>query len=114
MKLREIKMEKVTKWGITDMYGYEPITDVYADLGRAENYGLSGVIDAYVTALGNYRDNYKTLTELVMALNWKSHEHTADNPVLSELYDTLFFSLRKYALNNLEGEELRYFIATTD
>ena len=101
-------------WRITEMYGYEPVTKVYDELERAERYGTSGVVDAYATAFSNYKKDYRTLTELVMALNWKSHEHQKDNPVLSDLYDTLFFIVQKYARENLKGEELSYFYRTTD
>ena len=106
--------ETVTKWGITALCGYVPFTDIYEELEQAERFGTSGVVDKYASVFREFRSDYRKLTELAMALNWKSHEHQKNRPVLSSLYDTLFFSVDKYAQETFNGEALRYYLRTTD
>ena len=79
--------ETVTKWGITALCGYVPFTDIYEELEQAERFGTSGVVDKYASV---------------------------NRPVLSSLYDTLFFSVDKYAKETFNGEALRYYLRTTD
>lgn len=104
---------RVTTFNSEAFCGYKQITTFFADFGIAEHFGRSAIKDTFNLAFAEWRSDYRYLTELVMVLNWKSWEH-ADNPSLSQLYADLFYKAREWALDNLEGEELRYFIRTTD
>lgn len=58
-------------WNIEEMTGYKPITTFYTDFSIAEPFGKDAIIDTYRRSFKHWKDNYKYLTELVMALNWK-------------------------------------------
>lgn len=101
-------------WNIEEMTGYKPITTFYMDFSLAEPFGLDAVKDTYNRALEGWKDQYKYLTELVMALNWKIWEHHGHNDELARLYNELWEAADKYAVEHLQGDELTYFYRTTD
>ena len=107
-------MFNVTRFDSEAFCGYKQFTTFFEDFGIAEHFGKSAVKDTYRSAMQSWKTNYKYLTELVMVLNWKSWEHANRNPQLSELYADLFYKARDYALDHLKGEELSYFLRTTD
>ena len=103
----------IKTWNIEEMTGYKPITTFYEDFSIADRFGISAIKDTYNRAFNEWKSDYKYLTELVMALNWKSWEHES-NIEYCRLYCKLFYELQDYAYKNLKGEELNYFIRTTD
>ena len=104
----------IKTWNIEAMTGYSPITTFYEDFSIADHFGINAVKDTYNRAMESWKDDYKYLTELVMALNWKCWEHYEDDERLAELYDELWRKADQYACENLKGEELSYFYRTTD
>lgn len=100
-------------WNIEAMTGYKPITTFYEDFSIADMFGVKAIKDTYRRAFKNWKENYKYITELCMALNWKSWEHQ-NNRTLVKLYSDLFYELQDWCMENLEGEELMYFLRTTD
>lgn len=103
---------KIMDWNIEALTGYKPITTFYTDFSIAEPFGESAIKDTYTRAFKHWKKDYKYLTELVMVLNWKCWEHEADS--LCGLYILLYERANDYALDNLKGEELKYFYDTTD
>ena len=101
-------------WNIEAMTGYKPMTTFYTDFSIAERFGLEAVQDTYNRAMEGWKNNYKYLTELVTALNWKIWEHYESNAELASLYNMLWEMADEYACDNLKGEELDYFYRTTD
>ena len=102
-------------WKIEEMTGYKPITSFYMDFSIADLFGKEAILDTFKRAMNEWKTNYKYLTELVMAVNWKSWEHyEKGNMELMELYADLYYEGREYALDNLKGEELHYDFETTD
>ena len=101
-------------WRIQELTGYQPITTFYMDFSIADRFGISAIKDTYRRAFKEWKSNYKYLTELVMVLNWKTWEHYEQDDTKAQLYQDLFETARSYALDNLEGEELSYYIRTTD
>lgn len=102
-------------WKIEEMTGYKPITSFYMDFSIADLFGKEAILDTFKRAMNEWKTNYKYLTELVMAVNWKSWEHyEKGNMELMELYADLYYEGREYALDNLKGEELHYYFETTD
>lgn len=95
-------------------FGYTQITTFFEDFSIAEHFGLSAINDTFNRAFGEWKANYKYLTELVMVLNWKIWQHWENNRKVAELYNTLWEKADLYAVNNLKGEELDYFYRTTD
>lgn len=90
-------------------------TTFWLDFSIADRLGKAAVKDTYRTAFESWKDNYKYLTELVMVLNHKIWEHhEAGNNSFAELYDSLWRKADLYAMENLRGEELRFFCTVTD
>lgn len=104
----------IKDWRIKELTGYVPITSFYRDFSIADNFGLSAIKDTYQRAFSEWKSDYKYLTELVLALNWKIWEHNETNPSFAKLYNRLYEEARDWALSHLKGEELKYYIRTTD
>ena len=97
-----------------DFCGYEVFTTFGNDFDIADAFGPSAVRDTYRRAFGEWRTNYKYLTELVHILNWKCAQHYDSNRELSDLYGELYHTADAWALDNLTGEERTYYLTTTD
>lgn len=104
----------VVDWNIEALTGYTPITTFYTDFSIADKFGIDAIKDTFQRTFDGCKADYKYLTELVMALNWKIWEHYQKNDDLSMLYNDLWMAADNYAVNNLTGEELDYFYRTTD
>ena len=93
---------------------YKPFTTYYDDLTIAEHFGPKAIIDTVKNAI-KHNLGYKYLTELCMTTNhkcWIWYER--GNTKLSELYGELYYFVRDWCFDHLKGEELSYFIDTTD
>lgn len=101
-------------WNIEAMTGYKPITTFYMDFSIADKFGRSAVKDTYNRAMKSWSKDYKYLTELVLALNWKIWEHHEHNAALAELYNSLWEKASQYAEEHLKGEQLQYYYRTID
>lgn len=115
---KEIKIA-VKNWNIEEMTGYKPKTTFYTDFSIADNFGIDAIKDTYKRAFNEWKSDYEYLTELVMCLNWKIAEHykedgTEEENKLAKLYSDLWEKTDAYAIENLKGEELKYFYNTTD
>lgn len=104
----------VKDWNIEEMTGYKPISSFYRDFSIADKFGVNEIRDTYKRAFDGWKNNYKYLTELVMALNWKIWEHYGINDEYGMLYDKLWREAAEYATTSLKGEELQYYYITTD
>ena len=104
---------KIMDWNIEEMTGYKPLTTFYSDFSIADNFGVNAIRETYQNAREYWCDDYRYLTEIVMVLNWKAWEHS-QRADYCDLYIKLFQELQDYAFDTLKGEELEYFIRTTD
>lgn len=104
----------IKTWTIYEQTGYKPITTFYEDFSIADWFGVDAIRDTFKRAFEEWKGNYKFLTELVMALNWKIWEHYESNEKYAKLYNELWEKADEYATSHLKGEELRYFYRTTD
>lgn len=95
-------------------FGYTQITTFYMDFGLAEPFGKSAILDTYKRGLEYAKTDHRAFTELVMVLNWKIWEHYESNEALAEIYSDLWTKADQYAMSHLKGEELSYFLRTTD
>ena len=107
-------MFTVERWNIEEMTGYHPISTFYEDFSIADHFGALAVRDTFNRAFENWKTDYKMLTELVMALNWKIWRWYESNDKLARVYNELWEKADAYATENLKGEELSYFYRTTD
>ena len=105
---------KIAFWNIEQLTGYKPITTFYEDFSIADNFGEEAIEDTYNRAFKNWKEDYKYLTELVIVLNWKIWAWYEKDYKIAKLYDTLWRKTQDYALKHLTGEELTYYLRTTD
>ncbi len=107
-------MITIKTWNIEAMTGYKPITTFYEDFSIADRFGANAILDTYKRAFRYWRNNYKYLTELAMALNWKINEHYGVNDRFANIYNDLWDKTSRWAEENLKDEELQYYYRTID
>lgn len=87
----------------------------WMDFSIADNFGAKAVEDTYNRAFGEWHDDYKMLTALVVTLNHKIWQHyEAERHNIAKLYDSLWRQAEDYALTNLKGDELQYYYNIID
>lgn len=97
------------------MEGYNFQTTFWSDFTIAESFGPEAIIDTFNRAFNEWKSDYIYLTELVLVLNWKLWTfYESGRQDLAALYDKLWKEADSYAYDNLKGEELSYFLNTTD
>lgn len=91
-------------------------TTFMRDFTIAEQFGMAAVQDTYDRVFQQWHDDYRYLTDLVIVLNRKLWGHWEVNPDSSftALYNELWSAANDYALDNLKGPQLAYFIDTVD
>ncbi len=105
----------VENWNIEAETGYKPITTFYTDFSLAERFGIPSVKDTYKRAFEEWKGNYKYITELAMALNWKGWRWwDTEKKDLANVYFNLYGELDVWCCQNLKGEELEYYYQITN
>ena len=95
--------------------GYNTFTTFYSDLTLAEPFGERGIRGTDRDVTRSWGNNVKYWTEYAMSLNHKIWEHyDRGNMALSELYDSLWRKANTHAYRTFKGNDLRYYIRTTD
>ena len=94
--------------------GYKRQTTFYSDLSIAEFYDIGAVKDTYKRVVNSWLTDVEYFTEFVMCLNWKIHQHCQKNPALARAYNDLWVEADKLAYNTYKGEDLEYYLRTTD
>ena len=105
---------RLENWNIEAVTGYKPLTTFYLDFSIADHFGLTAIQDTYNRVFEEWKSNYKYITELVMVLNWKCWRWYQVKDEYSRLYSNLYYKLDEWCMDNLKGEELDYYIQTTD
>lgn len=105
---------KIKTWNIEALTGYKPFTTFYEDFSIADAFGIDAIKDTYQRAFNTWKSDYEYITELIMTLNWKIHEHYGHNYTYAEIYDKLWREADEWAMENLKGEALLYYLRTTD
>ena len=94
---------------------YEMKTTFQTDFTIADKFGLGAISETYERAFKEWKDNYVYLTELVLVLNWKIWEwYEKCNEPYAHLYEAFWDEACRYALDNLKGDELEYYLEVTD
>ena len=94
--------------------GYTQQTTFWMDFSIADNFGVSAIRDTYNRAFEEWKTNTVYLTELVMILNCKIWQWYEKDESVAEVYNELWRQADAYALDNLKGDDLKYFLRTTD
>lgn len=101
-------------WNIEELNGYRPMTTFWMDFDIADRFGVDAIKDTFSRAFAEWKKDYRYLTELVLVLNHKSWQWYERNDEYCELYVSLYEVADSYAVDNLKGEELKYFFEVTD
>lgn len=97
------------------IYDYECFTTFWSDFYIAATFGVSAIKETYERVFEELKDDYKYLTKLIIVLNhfgWDFYE-TGKNEKANVFFN-LFREAQEYAYENLKGDEVAYFIRTTD
>ena len=89
-------------------------TTFWQDFTIADRFGIPAVKDTFRRAFGEWKRDYRYLTDLVIVLNHKIWEHYEKNEPLARVYNDLWSKAQDYAVKNLKGEELDYYFEQTD
>lgn len=105
---------KMPRWSFAEEIGYTPITTFWQDFSIADSFGNDAVLDTFKRAFDEWKSNAVYLTELVLVLNHKIWQHYKTNEPLARIYNDLWETAGRYAVENLSGEDLEYFLIVTD
>lgn len=90
-------------------------TTFMSDFAIAEKFGIASVKETYRRCFKEWKSDYIYLTELAIVTNWLCWIHyEKGNEEMSQIYCDYYYNTRDYALKHLKGEELSYYIRTTD
>lgn len=94
---------------------YEYKTTFWQDFSIADRFGISAIQDTAKRSFESYKDDIEYITELVIVLNHKIWQHyNNNNMAIAKVYDSLWREYHAWCLDNLKGDDLRYYIQTTD
>ena len=93
---------------------YDFKTTFWSDFSIAEKFGESAIRDTYKRAFWEWKNNAEYVTELVLVLNWKIWALYKTNEPIARVYNELWAKTNDWCFDNLKGEDLDYFISTTD
>lgn len=98
-----------------DGYGYRSKTTFWGDFTVAEIVsGVDGVKDTFRRAYEEWKDDKVCATELSLVLNHKVWQWAETDKALAKLYQEYWRKLDDYIVDNWKGDELTYYIRTTD
>lgn len=123
---------EIQPWGIEELTGYKPKFDLWEQFsilelrclktGHYENlehkirnafYGVTMVYD-----LPDITENMPScvrLTELSMVLNWKIWQYyDLGHMELSKFYDKWWKEVDSWCMEHFQGEDMNYYLRTTD
>lgn len=109
-----VKAMKLTNWNIEEMTGYKPKTTFYMDFSIADGFGVDAIKDTYNRAFESWKGDTEYVTELAMVLNWKIWEHYDHNDKYARVYNDLWEQIDIWCMDNLKGDDLKYYYRTTD
>ncbi len=121
----------IPKWNIDDVSDYTPITNLWDVFRLIELHSIETANEMdfdwvepmknlikvnYISVIENpfNRKSIKIMTELAMVLNWSIFLWWKQNEEIGRLYDTLWKQVDCFIMNNFSGEDLSYYIRTTD
>ena len=94
--------------------GYRLQTTFWSDFSIADRFGILAIQDTFNRAFGEWKENYKYLTELILVLNHKIWQYYKTRPEVGALYNSLWEQADQYAQDNLKDDELSYYYDVTD
>lgn len=90
-------------------------TTFFEDFTIADKFGKNAILDTYKRAFKEWKNDYKYLTELVIALNWKIWQHYDNwDEDTARLYQDLWERCDWYCMDYLKWSEFNYYLRETD
>ena len=96
------------------MPDYDFKTTFWDDFSIAERFGIEAIEDTYKRAFDSWHEDIVFVTELVLVLNWKIWALYKTNEPVARVYDKLWKRAHSWCCNNLKGDDLTYYLNTTD
>lgn len=112
-------------WAIEELTGYKPKTNFWRAFTEVDEVFIENAMDKQeieenleklcsMAFSARCKNNVEALTELVMVVNWKIFEHYEKHEVVARAYDKVWRELDQWCIDNLKGEDLKYYLRTTD
>lgn len=90
-------------------------TTFWSDFTIADRFGIKSIEDTYNRAFKEWKTHYKYLTELCMVLNHKLwYFYEMNNMQFAEVYQKFYDEVYEYGMENLKGDELKFFYNVLD
>lgn len=93
---------------------YKMRTTFWDDFRIANMFGLDAIEDTFNRAFDEWHGNIIYVTELSMVLNWYIFHFYGFDRETAALYDRLWRECDEWCMENLKGEDLKYYLRTTD
>lgn len=103
----------IKDWNIEEMTGYKPVSSFYRDFSIADAFGVKAIKDTFNRAFKEWKKDVKMGTELAMVMSWKSFEHQ-NNEEYCKVYSEFYYKMDDYCCDHYKGEDLDYYLKTTD
>ena len=85
------------------------------DFTIADRWWKNGILDTYKRAFKHWHDDLVFITELSMVMNRKAWQRAdKGNYEISKLYEKLWFETDTRCMDNLKGDDRKYYLRRTD
>lgn len=102
------------KLALERQFDFKFETTFWEEFSIADNYGSDGIVEHYKLVFGQWKDNLRYLTELVLVLNWKIYQWYGVDNTIGLTYDHLWKMTDGYAMNTLKGDDLHSYLSFLD
>lgn len=94
--------------------GYKTKTTFWEDFSVADAFGADAIRDTFNRSFRDWKNNLEYITELAMVMSWKSCSYYNKNDEYMNLYSDLYHKVDGWCMDNLKGNDLSYYLDTTD
>ena len=94
---------------------YNVVSTFAGDYAIADAFGADAVEDTYRRSMASFSEDIYMLTEMALVLNWAIWRYwELHEQELSFMYDKLWKELDSYIMDHFTGDELQFYLSTTD
>lgn len=94
--------------------GYKTKATFWEDFSVADAFGVDAIRDTFDRSFRDWKNNLEYITELAMVMSWKSCWYYGKNEEYMNLYSDLYHKVDNWCMDNLKGNDLSYYLDTTD
>jgi hypothetical protein len=94
--------------------GYETKTTFFEDFNIANAFGADAIKDTFERAFKEWKNNLEYVTELAMVMSIYSCYFYEKNENYMIIYSDYYHKVDDYVFKHFKGEDLIYYIKTTD